>query len=64
MIKVQVYYESLRYTEIREFNLVTFQEVLSQLGGIIGLWLGFSAYTVVEMIDKFWLWYQRSHQQQ
>ncbi len=64
VIKVRVYYQSMRYTEIREFNLVTFQEVLSQLGGVIGLWLGFSVYSIVEMIDKFWLWHQRSRQEE
>lgn len=66
MLKVQMFYNSLRYTEIRDFNLVSFDSVLSQLGGIVGLWLGFSVYTVVEMIEKFWQWYERNqkHEQQ
>ena len=59
-----MFYDTLRYTEIREFNLVSFDSVLSQLGGIVGLWLGFSVYTVIEIIDMLWQWHERSQKQQ
>lgn len=63
MVKVDVFYDLLRYTEIREFSFLNFETVLSQLGGIVGLWLGFSIYTVVDAIDKLWKWYERRKQQ-
>lgn len=53
----------LRYTEIREFNLISFEAVLSQLGGILGLWLGVSVYTVIKAIDKAWKWREKRQQQ-
>ncbi len=59
MIKVRVFYDSLRYTEIREFSLLSFDSVLSQLGGIVGLWLEFSVYSIVKVIDKAWQWHEQ-----
>lgn len=58
VIKVRVFYDSLRYTEIREFSLINFDTVLSQLGGIVGLWLGVSVYSVIKAIDKGWRWHE------
>lgn len=40
--QVRIFFSSLRYVRNEEFNLITFDNVLSQVGGISGIWLGVS----------------------
>ncbi|KAH9490745.1 hypothetical protein Btru_051113 [Bulinus truncatus] len=52
-VGIRIYYESMfytQYTDIAEINLATF---LSNLGGCVGLWIGVSVLSIVELLHLF-----------
>ncbi len=44
------YYPSLSYEEITEFNTLSFEYVISSVGGLMGLYLGCSMLSVIELL--------------
>uniref|UniRef100_A0A914WNR9 Uncharacterized protein n=1 Tax=Plectus sambesii TaxID=2011161 RepID=A0A914WNR9_9BILA len=48
---IEVYYEQLNFEYLRETAGYTVVNLFSDFGGNIGLWIGFSAITVVELIE-------------
>ncbi|CAF1150674.1 unnamed protein product [Brachionus calyciflorus] len=51
LISLNVYYETLNYEEITEKESVEFVGLLSNIGGIAGLFLGISFLSLVEIIE-------------
>ena len=51
IIKFNVYYESLSYTITTETSAMDIVALLSNIGGTLGLFLGVSVLTVVELVD-------------
>ena len=51
IIKFNVYYESLSYTITTESRAMDIVALLSNIGGTLGLFLGVSVLTAVELID-------------
>ncbi len=50
---MNVYFTDLSETIIEERPVYSFVEVISNLGGLLGLYLGFSLLTVLEIVE-FW----------
>ncbi len=48
--RIHVYYQHLSYTQSEEFSTVTIDSVLSNLGGLLGLYLGASIISIVNLI--------------
>ncbi|XP_031573625.1 amiloride-sensitive sodium channel subunit gamma-2-like [Actinia tenebrosa] len=51
MLKVKIFYEELNYQEIEENVSYDINDFLSDIGGQLGLWLGVSVLTGVEVIE-------------
>ena len=51
MINLKVYYPSLKITKVEQVPAYTFDELLSNVGGQLGLFLGASLLTMGEFID-------------
>ena len=49
--QVNVYYESLDYTEMVELATMDFLDLLTNIGGIAGLFLGISVLSLVEILE-------------
>ena len=50
-LKVNIFYESMSYTQTTENPALTFMTFLSNIGGIFGLFIGISLLSVLELID-------------
>ncbi|KAJ8022807.1 Amiloride-sensitive sodium channel subunit beta [Holothuria leucospilota] len=50
LVRLQIYFEELNYELIEQVPAYTVAEVLSNIGGTLGLYIGFSALTVFEVI--------------
>ena len=50
-VQVDVFYKSLRYEEISIHQAFPFLSLLSEVGGFMGLLLGASTLTVIEILD-------------
>jgi len=48
-----VYYSSLEYTQITETPQTTLVNLLSQVGGSLGMFVSFSVFTLFEVIEGF-----------
>ena len=48
---VDIFYQELSYEEIEQNIAFEFLSLLSEIGGFLGLLLGASALTVIELID-------------
>jgi len=48
---VSVFYPSKRYTEIRQVPKITLIDLLANIGGSIGIFLGFSVFSLFEMVE-------------
>lgn len=53
MAKVVVYFQSLSYQEITQYPKYTLTTLLGGIGGILGVYLGFSFMALFEVIDLF-----------
>lgn len=51
LIKLNIYYDDLQYTEITESESVTFFNLLANVGGTFGLFIGISLLSFVEVIE-------------
>lgn len=50
-VSIKVYYTSLHYLEIKEFPKVTAIDLLSQIGGSLGMFISFSVFTLFELVE-------------
>uniref|UniRef100_A0A914ID60 Uncharacterized protein n=1 Tax=Globodera rostochiensis TaxID=31243 RepID=A0A914ID60_GLORO len=48
---IEIYYEQLNYEKLKETPGYTLVNLFSDLGGNIGLWIGFSLITVMEVVE-------------
>ena len=53
MFLVVVYYPLFEYTLINEIPKISFFELVSSVGGLLGLFTGVSFFTLVEMFEIF-----------
>ncbi|ELU13553.1 hypothetical protein CAPTEDRAFT_63286, partial [Capitella teleta] len=51
LIKLEVYYEEFNFEQIDERPSYTMWSYMSDVGGVLGLWIGFSLMTVFEFIE-------------
>lgn len=49
--KLYVYYSALRYTEIRQIAKYTFTDLVSSIGGTLGLFMGLRMLNIVDMLE-------------
>ncbi|CAG2184205.1 unnamed protein product, partial [Oppiella nova] len=49
--KVVIYFQSLSYQEINQFPKYTLTALLGAIGGILGVYLGFSFIAIFELIE-------------
>jgi hypothetical protein len=52
-VNFQVYYPSLEYTQITELPKMDTYDLLTQIGGALGLFVSFSVFTLFETIELF-----------
>ena len=50
IVKLNIYYDSLTYTEMSESVSLTFVSLFSSIGGFMGMFLGMSLMTMVELL--------------
>ena len=48
---INIYYEDLKYTKISQIEEMNFPDLLSNLGGTLGLFVGFSVLSFVEILE-------------
>ena len=48
---LNVFYTSKEYTEIREIPKISTMDLVSNLGGVVGIFLGLSIFTLIEIIE-------------
>ena len=51
LVKVNIYYDKLSYTLINEFETTTLATLLSNIGGVLGLYLSVSVLSIVELVE-------------
>merc|ERR1712166_186412 len=51
LVKIQVYYDSLNVEKFTESPSISFEEWISGIAGLLGLFLGFSVMTFVEYLE-------------
>ena len=54
IVKVNIYFDGLRYTEIEETPSVTLFNLISNIGGTLGLFIGISLLSFIEIIEIFY----------
>jgi hypothetical protein len=54
-LSLNIFYSSLEYTEITEKPTFTPIDLLSQIGGSLGIFLGFSLFHFIELIEIFFI---------
>jgi len=52
MIGVKIFYQYLKYSSIIELKKITFTDLISSIGGMLGLFLGISIFNFIKFIDK------------
>ncbi|XP_063955787.1 degenerin mec-10-like [Lytechinus pictus] len=55
LAKLEVYYDEFNYEYIRQVPAYTIPDLLSDIGGQLGLWLGLSVITIFELLEGAWL---------
>eukprot|EP00057_Strongylocentrotus_purpuratus_P018465 XP_011672939.1 PREDICTED: acid-sensing ion channel 5-like [Strongylocentrotus purpuratus] len=55
MAKVEIFYDEFNYEYIRQDPAYTIPDLLSDIGGQLGLWLGLSIITIFEFFEGAWL---------
>ncbi|XP_070582192.1 uncharacterized protein [Ptychodera flava] len=53
LVRLAVYYEELNYQKITKLPAYTIEELLADLGGILGLYIGMSLITAFEVLELF-----------
>lgn len=53
VLSFRVFYDELSYTQINQQPLVLLTNLISNIGGILGLFLGVSFLTIIEFLDIF-----------
>lgn len=53
LVKIQLYFDSLNVKVFEESKTLTFEQLLSGIAGLLGLFLGFSIQTFGEYIEFF-----------
>ena len=56
--KISVFYGDVSYTEIEEIPSFTFDQLISDVGGQMGIWIGASVFSILEL---FYLAMQALH---
>ena len=51
VLRIFVYYETMKYTNIQELPLTDFNTFLSNLGGTLGLYIGISFLSIIELVE-------------
>lgn len=54
-LSLNIYYTNLEYTEITEKPAFTPIDLLSQIGGSLGMFLGFSLFHFIELVEIFFI---------
>lgn len=49
--KLYIYYSTLRYTEIRQIPKYTFTDLVSSIGGTLGLFMGLRMLNVADILE-------------
>lgn len=52
-LELYVYFENMKYMEISEKPSMTWNGLLSNIGGTIGLFLGMSVMSLIEVLELF-----------
>ena len=52
-VLLSVYYPTTQYTEIRQVPKTSLIDLISNLGGAIGIFLGFSIFSLIEIAEIF-----------
>ncbi|XP_031558143.1 FMRFamide-activated amiloride-sensitive sodium channel-like, partial [Actinia tenebrosa] len=53
LIELHVYYADLDYAHVEETPKYEFQDIISNVGGQLGMWIGVSALSIAEVIELF-----------
>lgn len=51
LVKIFVYFDQIKYTRITEASAVTFVDLIANIGGELGLFIGISFLSFVELIE-------------
>ena len=54
-LRVNIFFDNMEYTEIIETPMKSFFDLISNLGGVLGIFLGFSIFSFVELIELIFL---------
>ena len=52
-LRIEVYNKNLETKSVTQMKAVTFEQVVANAGGLVGLWLGASMLTVLELLELF-----------
>eukprot|EP00057_Strongylocentrotus_purpuratus_P015885 XP_011670359.1 PREDICTED: amiloride-sensitive sodium channel subunit beta-like [Strongylocentrotus purpuratus] len=55
MAKLEIYFDEFNYEYIRQDPAYTIPDLLSDMGGQLGLWLGLSVITIFEIFEGVWV---------
>eukprot|EP00057_Strongylocentrotus_purpuratus_P010543 XP_011665017.1 PREDICTED: acid-sensing ion channel 4-like [Strongylocentrotus purpuratus] len=55
MAKVEIFYDEFNYEHIRQEPAYMIADLLSDIGGQLGLWVGLSIITIFEFLEGAWL---------
>ena len=50
-LKLFVYYKNLKYSEIKQIPKTQFSDLVSQIGGTLGLFIGFKLLSCIEILQ-------------
>jgi len=56
-LMLNVFYPYLEYTQITETAKFTWIDLLSQIGGSLGMFLGFSIFHLIEIVEILWIFF-------
>ena len=51
LVKIFVYFDQIKYTRVNEAPAVTFVDLIANIGGELGLFIGISLLSLVELIE-------------